>query len=72
MVGSSSNQTQNVKYNTPTAVVGNQLTDGTEFIVIARSRQSQDLQVWSSGDPEQTQSMFREARSTIDSLQPTS
>jgi outer membrane lipopolysaccharide assembly protein LptE/RlpB len=69
MVQSGSN---NVNYNTTPTSVTSQLQDaGTQFIVIARSRQSDQLQVWSSGDEQQTQAMFREARSTVDTLQPT-
>jgi hypothetical protein len=32
-----------------------------EFIVFRKTHQSDPVQVWSTGDPEQTKSLFREA-----------
>jgi D-Tyr-tRNAtyr deacylase len=71
--GDSTNRSStNVKYNTPAAVVSNQLTDGTQFIVITQTRQGEQPSIWSSGDPQQTQQMFRQVQSQVqvDSLQP--
>jgi hypothetical protein len=69
MAQSNSNQ---INYNAAPTSVTSQLQSGTEFIVIARTRQGEQPQVWSSGDEQQTQSMFREVRQLVDTLQPTS
>lgn len=69
-----SGQTGNVKYNTPPSQVASQISDGDEFILLKRSRQGSEPQVWSSGDPQQTQQMFRdiEAKVQSESLETTS
>lgn len=33
---------------------------GSEFLVIQRTRQSDEPRIWSTGDPEQTKALFRQ------------
>lgn len=65
---SSSSTSGNMNYNTPPIQVGNEVRDGDEFILITKSRQSDDFKVWSSGDKQQTSQLFRQARSQVDEL----
>jgi hypothetical protein len=69
--GSSSGTSTGIKYNTPATVVSSQLNDGDRFILIKQSRQSDQPQVWSSGDSQETQQMFRTLQSAgvVDTLQ---
>jgi hypothetical protein len=70
---STTGQSAATKFNTPAAVVGTKVSDGDEFILITRSRQSDQPQIWSSGDQQQTEQLFRQVQShMVDSLQPTS
>jgi len=56
---------QNLNYNTPASVIASKVNDGGEFILITRAGQSTDPQVWSSGDPQQTQQMFKHLQSKV-------
>lgn len=58
-------------YHTPAAAIANLVNDGTEFILITRTRQGTGFKVYSSGDKEVTQQLFRQARSQVDQLEPT-
>lgn len=49
-------------YNTPAVQAAGQVHDGDEFILITRSRQSQEFNVWSSGDEQQTEQLYRQAQ----------
>ena len=50
-----------INYGVMPEQVQQQLTPGTEFVVIAKTRQGEPLTVWTSGDQEQTQQLFRDA-----------
>lgn len=65
-IGGSTNS--NMHYNTPAIQVGNSVRDGDQFILLVRSRQSEDFKVWSSGDPAQTADLFSQARRQVDEL----
>lgn len=74
MVGSSNQnqgQGQNtsgspkINYNTPPSLVANQINDGDQFILVKRSRQGDEPQVWTSGDQQQTQQMFRDLQAHV-------
>jgi hypothetical protein len=67
----SSSSAQNVHFNTPPAQVTSQINDGDEFILLKRSRQGDEPQVWSSGDQKQTQQMFRDVQTNVGSLETT-
>ena len=54
-----------VQYETPTAVLANKFNDGTDFIVIARGKQSEDPLIWSTGDREQTEELYRRAATVM-------
>jgi hypothetical protein len=47
-----------VQYDTPPAVLSSKITDGGTFIVISRTRQGEEPQVWATGDEQQTQQLF--------------
>lgn len=49
-----------------------QSASNNEFIVITRTRGSSEPQVWSSGDPEQTQNLFRSAYTALAFKEPVS
>lgn len=65
------NTNQGVTFNTTAIEVGNKVSDGQEFLLITRSRQGEDFQVWSSGDPQQTEQMYRQAHSKFQGLRQT-
>jgi hypothetical protein len=58
-----SNSTQH--YNTPAIQIGNAVRDGDEFILLVRSRQSEDFQVWSSGDDQVTEQLYKQAAPSV-------
>lgn len=76
MVGSQTDQSSgrsaigsgNMHYNTPAVQVGNQIRDGDQFILLTKSRQSEEFQVWTSGDQTQTRDLFNQARRQVDEL----
>jgi hypothetical protein len=59
---------QNMHYNTPAVQVGNQIRDGDQFILLTKSRQSDEFQVWTSGDETQARDLFSQARRQVDTL----
>lgn len=60
-----------VQYQTPTAVLTSKLDEGTDFIVIARGKQSEDPLIWSTGDQAQTEELYRRAAAVmVDAPQP--
>lgn len=65
---STSSSNPNMHYNTPPATIGNQVKDGDQFILLVKSRQSEDFKVWASGDPTQTSDLFDQARRQVDEL----
>lgn len=67
-IGAGTGKNGNMHYNTPTIQVGNAVRDGDQFILLVKSRQSEDFQVWSSGDPTQTTDLFSQARRQVDEL----
>lgn len=60
--------TQNMHYNTPPATIGNQVPDGSQFILLVKNRQSDEFQVWTSGDETQARDLFSQARRQVDQL----
>jgi hypothetical protein len=66
-------QQGNVTYGVMPEQVTRALSEngGSEFIVIQQDRQSSQPKIWSSGDPEQTKSLFRNARNAVDTLETT-
>lgn len=66
--------TKNVTYGIMPEQVTKQLQDAGnhEFIVITRTRGSSEPQVWSSGDPSQTQNLFRSAYTALAFKEPVS
>jgi hypothetical protein len=46
------------EFNVPPAILSSKITDGGTYIVIARGRQGDVPQMWSTGDQEQTQHLF--------------
>lgn len=67
--GSQSSSTKpQMNYNTPAATIGNQISDGDQFLVLKKSRQSDEFTVWSSGDDVQTLDLFTQARRQVDQL----
>lgn len=68
--GTSSSQSNNpnMHYDTPPIQVGNAVRDGDQFVLLVKSRQSNDYQVWSSGDQTQTRDLFTQARRQVDEL----
>lgn len=69
---SGKSQNPNMHYDTPAIQIGNSVRDGDQFVLLVKSKQSSDLQVWSSGDPTQTQDLFTQARRQVDELAPSS
>lgn len=67
-IGSGSGSNPNMHYDTPAIQVGNAVRDGDQFILLVKSKQGQDFQVWSSGDPTQTKDLFTQARRQVDEL----
>ena len=67
-IGGSSSDNQNMHYNTPPATVGNKISDGDQFLLLVKSRQSDEFQVWTSGDPTQAKDLFSQARRQVDEL----
>lgn len=65
---SSSSTKGNMHYNTPAIQVGNAVRDGDQFILLVKSRQSDEFQLWSSGDPTQAKDLFTQARRQVDEL----
>lgn len=59
---------QNMHYNTPSIQVGNVVRDGDQFVLLVKSRQSDEFQVWSSGDPTQAKDLFTQAQRQVDEL----
>lgn len=57
------------RYNTPAVTIGNLVKDGSEFILIERSRQGQGFTIHSSGDRDVTKQLFKQAWSQVDDLQ---
>lgn len=55
-------------YSTPPVTIGNAVGDGDQFILLVKSRQSEDFKVWSSGDRTQTRDLFSQARRQVDQL----
>lgn len=60
--------TGNMHYETPAIQVGNQVRDGDQFVLLVKSRQGDEFQVWSSGDQTQTKDLFNQARRQVDQL----
>lgn len=58
-------------YNTPAIQVGNEVRDGDEFILITRSKQSEGFQMWSSGDEQVTEQLFKQATRQLAGLETT-
>lgn len=58
-----------INYNTSAVQVGNLVQDGTEFILITRSKQGEGFTTYSSGDSEVTQQLFRQAQTQVSDLQ---
>lgn len=67
-IGSGTTGNQNMHYNTPPIQVGNVVRDGDQFLLLVKSRQSDEFQAWSSGDPTQTKDLFTQARKQVDEL----
>lgn len=68
-IGSSGQSTTGqMHYNTPPIQAGNQVKDGDQFVLLVKSRQSENFKVWSSGDPAQTKDLFSQARRQVDEL----
>jgi len=61
---------ESAHYNTPAIQVGNAVRDGDEFVLLVRSRQSEGFQVWSSGDEQVTEQLYKQAAPTIAMKQP--
>lgn len=59
-----------IHINTPAARIGNLVTDGNEFILLTRTRQSEGFNVYSSVDREATTKLFQQAAKQVDELQP--
>jgi adenosylmethionine-8-amino-7-oxononanoate aminotransferase len=57
---------ERINYNTPAVALGNQVSDGDEFILIKRSYQGDGFQAWSSGDSEVTQQLMQQASKQLD------
>ena len=66
--GTGTGKNSNMHYNTPPIQVGNAVRDGDQFVLLVKSRQGEDFQVWSSGDPTQTTDLFSQARRQVDEL----
>jgi hypothetical protein len=58
-------------YNTPAVQIGNAIRDGDEFVLLVRSRQSDGFQVWSSGDEQVTEQLYKQAAPTVAMKEPT-
>ena len=58
---------QNVQYGVMPEQLVSQIKNqgGTDFVVIQRSRQSEEPKIWSTGDQEQTQHLLRLASQTF-------
>lgn len=68
-IGSGTSTTNsNMHYNTPPIQIGNAVRDGDQFLLLVKSRQSDEFQVWSSGDPTQSKDLFTQARKQVDEL----
>jgi hypothetical protein len=67
-IGSGTTSDQNMHYNTPPIQIGNAVRDGDQFLLLVKSRQSAQFQVWSSGDPTQAKDLFTQARKQVDEL----
>lgn len=63
--------TPNMNYNTSAVQVGNQIRDGDEFILLARSHQSEGFKIWSSGDKLVTTQLYEQAGRQFDELKQT-
>lgn len=61
---------ENMHYDTPAIQVGNQVRDGDEFVLVTRSRQGEGFQVWSSGDKQVTEQLYKQAGEQLGLRQP--
>jgi hypothetical protein len=67
---------QNISHGVMPEQLVNKLRDattanpGSDFVVIQKLRQGEPAQVWSTGDQEQTQSLFRETYDSSFSREP--
>jgi hypothetical protein len=59
-------------YNVSAVQIGNTVRDGDEFVMITRNKQSEGFQVWSSGDQQQTEQLYKQAARQIAGLEQTS
>lgn len=57
----SSSTSSRTHYNTPAIQVGNEVRDGDEFVLITRSSQGEGFKMWSSGDRQVTEQLYRQA-----------
>jgi hypothetical protein len=62
--------TSSTHYDTPAIQVGNEVRDGDEFILITRSRQGDGFKIWSSGDKDVTEQLYRQAARELLDTQP--
>lgn len=56
-------------YNVSAVQIGNTVRDGDEFVMITRSRQGEGFQVWSSGDKQTTEQLYKQAARQIAGLE---
>lgn len=61
--GSDSNT---VQYNTQPNMVRDLIQSGDEFVLFVKSRQSDQIKAWSSGDRTETQHLFNQAAKELD------
>lgn len=63
----SQQQAGNITYGVMPEQITNKLKEnpGAEFIVVQRVRQGEDPLVWASGDPTQTEDLFRHAYTSL-------
>lgn len=54
-----------IKINTPVAQLANLVNDGDEFVLMTRKRQSEEFQVWSSGDEQTTHRYIEQATRSL-------
>jgi hypothetical protein len=62
---------QSANYNVSAVQIGNTVRDGDEFVMVIRSHQGQGFQVWSSGDKQQTEQLYKQAARQIAGLETT-
>lgn len=63
--GSFSQQQGGINYSTPAVSLSNYVKDGQTAILIVQERGGSEPRVWSTGDPEQTQHLFKQATTSL-------